>query len=56
MVLQFKPQLVWGWAYGLQNSSGPLITTGLRALKTLIKHTDFNVKLTGGIQISISLL
>lgn len=34
MVLQLKPQLVWGWAYGLQNSSSPLITTfGLRALK-----------------------
>lgn len=50
MVLQFKPQLVWGWAYGLQNSSSPVTTTsGLRALKTLLKHTNFTLKLTGGV-------
>lgn len=42
--------LVWGWACGLQHSRGPLVTTsGLRALKTLPKHKNFNVKLTGGV-------
>lgn len=48
----FTVQTTTGLRLGLWTTefNSPLITTsGLRALKTLLKHADFNVKLTGGV-------